>query len=118
MLIGKDLKEQRLNLCLSQADIAKRAGVSRQTIVALEQKPYIPLTAILDAYEMDVVPSKTTKESIDVLRGQIIDAVKDEFGDNCRVQISIELCGDEEAPEPIEPTFVDLDERVKEKGEE
>ena len=29
-----------------------------------------------------------------------------------------ELCGDEEAPEPIEPTFVDLDERVKEKGEE
>lgn len=29
-----------------------------------------------------------------------------------------ELCGDEEAPEPIEPMFVDLDERVKEKGEE
>lgn len=29
-----------------------------------------------------------------------------------------ELCGEEEAPEPIEPTFVDLDERVKEKEEE
>lgn len=29
-----------------------------------------------------------------------------------------ELCGEEEAPEPIEPTFIDLDERVKEKGEE
>ena len=26
-----------------------------------------------------------------------------------------ELCGEEEAPEPIEPTFVDLDERIKEK---
>lgn len=29
-----------------------------------------------------------------------------------------ELCGEEEAPEPIEPTFIDLDERVKEKEEE
>lgn len=29
-----------------------------------------------------------------------------------------ELCGEEEAPEPIEPTFVDLDERIKEKEEE
>lgn len=28
-----------------------------------------------------------------------------------------ELCGEEEAPEPIEPTFVDLDERIKEKEE-
>lgn len=69
MLIGKDLKEQRLSLGLSQADIAKRAGVSRQTIIALEQKDIIPLTTILDAYELAVVPSKTTRESIDVLRG-------------------------------------------------
>jgi hypothetical protein len=29
-----------------------------------------------------------------------------------------ELCGEEEAPEPIEPTFVDLDERVREKEKE
>lgn len=28
-----------------------------------------------------------------------------------------QLCGEEEAPEPIEPTFVDLDERIKEKEE-
>ena len=28
-----------------------------------------------------------------------------------------ELCGEEEAPEPIEPTFVDLDERIKEREE-
>lgn len=28
-----------------------------------------------------------------------------------------ELCGEEEAPEPIEPTFIDLDERIKEKEE-
>ena len=29
-----------------------------------------------------------------------------------------ELCGEEESPEPIEPTFIDLDERIKEKEEE
>lgn len=29
-----------------------------------------------------------------------------------------ELCGEEEAPEPIEPTFVDLDERIKDKEKE
>lgn len=96
MLIGKDLKEQRLSLGLSQSEVARRAGVSRQTIIALEQKNIIPLTTTLDAYEMDVVPSKTTKEAIDVLRGQIVDAVKDEFGNNCRVRISIELCGEED----------------------
>lgn len=96
MLIGKDLKEQRLSLGLSQADIAKRAGTCRQTIIALEQKARIPLTTILDAYGMNIVPSKTTKESIDVLQEQIIDAVKDKFGNNCKVRISIELCGEEE----------------------
>lgn len=96
MLIGKDLKEQRLSLGLSQSEVARRAGVCRQTIIALEQKDIIPLTTILDAYELAVVPSKTTRESIDVLRGQIIDAVKDEFGDNCKVKVSIELCGEEE----------------------
>ena len=29
-----------------------------------------------------------------------------------------ELCGEEEAPEPIEPMFIDLDGRIKEKEEE
>lgn len=29
-----------------------------------------------------------------------------------------ELCGEEEAPEPLEPTLIDLDERIKEKEEE
>lgn len=29
-----------------------------------------------------------------------------------------ELCGEEEAPEPLEPTFIDMDERIKEKEEE
>lgn len=96
MLIGKDLKEQRMSLGLSQAEVARRAGVCRQTIFALEQKTIIPLATILDAYELAIVPSTTTRESIDVLREQIIDAVKDEFGNNCKVKIGIELCGDGE----------------------
>lgn len=29
-----------------------------------------------------------------------------------------ELCGEEETPEPVEPKFIDLGERIKEKGEE
>lgn len=96
MLIGKDLKEQRLSLGLSQSEVARRAGLSRQTINALERKSYIPFTITLDAYKMDIVPSKNTKESIEVLREQIIDCVKDEFGNNCKVNISIELCGEKE----------------------
>jgi hypothetical protein len=32
-----------------------------------------------------------------------------------RTYTIVELCGEEEAPEPIEPTFIDLDGRVKEK---
>lgn len=35
---------------------------------------------------------------------------------DCKCYTIAELCG-EEAPEPIEPTFVDLDERIKEKEE-
>ena len=38
--------------------------------------------------------------------------------DNKKLYTIEELCGEEEAPEPLEPTFIDLDERVKEKGEE
>lgn len=95
MLIGKDLKERRMSLGLSQSEVARRAGVCRQTIFALEQKTIIPLTTILDAYELAIAPSKTTKGSIGVLRELIIDAVKGEFGDNCRVKISIELRGEE-----------------------
>lgn len=33
-------------------------------------------------------------------------------------RIENELCGEEEAPEPIEPGFIDLDERIREKEEE
>ena len=29
-----------------------------------------------------------------------------------------ELCGEQETPEPLEPTFIDLDERIKEREEE
>ena len=29
-----------------------------------------------------------------------------------------DLCGEEESPEPLEPTFIDLDERIKENEEE
>jgi transcriptional regulator with XRE-family HTH domain len=34
--LGKRLKEHRLNLNLSQAEVAKRSGLSRRTITAIE----------------------------------------------------------------------------------
>ena len=93
MIGGMDLRERRLELGLSQADIAKKAGTCRQTIISLEQKTIVPLSVILDAYELMIAPMASTRESIETLKEQIIDAVKDEFGNDCRVKISIELCG-------------------------
>lgn len=35
-----------------------------------------------------------------------------------RLYTLAELCGEEEAPEPLEPSFIDLDERIREKASE
>lgn len=96
MIGGMDLRERRLELGLSQADIARKAGTCRQTIVSLERKTLVPLSVILDAYGLMITPMASTKESIETLKEQIMDAVKDEFGNDCRVKISIELCGNGE----------------------
>lgn len=95
MIGGMDLRERRRELGLSQSEIARRAGTCRQTIFALEQKTIVPLSVILDAYELMITPMASTRESIETLKEQIIDAVKDEFGNDCRVKISVELCGEE-----------------------
>lgn len=96
MLIGKDLKEQRIYLGLSQADIAEQAGVTRQSIISLEQKDCIKFTQILDAYGLVVVPAENVQDSIKTLKDKIIDCVKSDFGNNCKVSVCIELCGEEE----------------------
>ena len=41
-IIGERLKQARLNKKLTQEDLAKAAGVSRQTINAIEQGNYNP----------------------------------------------------------------------------
>ena len=38
--------------------------------------------------------------------------------EDCAIYSFDELCGEEEAPEPLEPAFIDLDERIKEKEKE
>ena len=41
------------------------------------------------------------------------------FNELCDKSYTIaELCGEEETPKPLEPTFIDLDERIREKEEE
>lgn len=47
-----------------------------------------------------------------LLRERAVEAIE-------RIANALEkLCDEEKSPEPIEPTFIDLDERIKEKGEE
>ena len=96
MLNGKDLKEQRLSLGLSQEDVAKRAGITRQSIISLEQKDCVRFTRTLDAYGFVVVPAENMQESIGTLKDKIIDCIKGDFGSNCKVSICVELCGEEE----------------------
>ncbi len=42
MSMNNQMKSKRVLLNLSQADLAKRIGVSRQTIVLIEQEKYNP----------------------------------------------------------------------------
>ena len=96
MLIGKDLKDQRLSLGLTQDGIAKLANVSRQTIISLEQKECLPFTRLLDAYNLFVVPTENMHESIEELKLKIVERIRSELGSNCRVSIRVELCGSKE----------------------
>lgn len=96
MLIGKDLKDQRLSLGLTQDGIAKLANVSRQTIISLEQKERLPFTKLLDAYGLAVFPIDGTGESIEVLKLKIVERIRSELGSNCKVSIRVELCGSKE----------------------
>jgi putative transcriptional regulator len=41
-MVKNDVKERRLGLGLSQAELAKEMGVSRQTINSIETAKYVP----------------------------------------------------------------------------
>lgn len=98
ILTGKNLKEQREVLGLSKVEMAKRAGVSRPTIIKYENDE-LPgnIAGILEAYCLEVYPRigimpADLKEITSIIQKNIAN----NFGMKCKVKIDIELCGEEE----------------------
>lgn len=46
MRLGNHLKQHRARLDLTQQDLARRVGVRRQTILAIEKEQYVPSTLL------------------------------------------------------------------------
>lgn len=81
----------------SQAEIAKRAGVSRQTIVAYEQKDELPMTKILEAYGLVIQPIVCSiSENLDNFTDRLKEEIEEKTGRRCQIKINIELCEEEE----------------------
>jgi putative transcriptional regulator len=56
MRLGNHVKQHRARLDLTQEDLARRVGVRRQTILAIEKGHYVPsaLLAFLIARELEM----------------------------------------------------------------
>lgn len=96
-LTGQTLKEQRLAIGASQEEIAKRAGVSRPTIIKYEKSIDLQLTDILEAYCLEVYPTVgSLPADISEIERIVKKLVKDNLGVDCKVRINVELLGGEE----------------------
>ena len=96
-LTGQTLKEQRLAIGASQEEMAKRAGVSRPTIIKYEKGIDLQLAAILEAYCLEVYPTAgSLPADISEIERIVKKLVKDNLGVNCKVKINVELFGGEE----------------------
>lgn len=96
-LTGQTLKEQRLAIGASQEEIAKRAGVSRPTIIKYEKGIDLQLTGILEAYCLEVYPTVgSLPADISEIERIVKKLVKDNLGVDCKVRINVELLGGEE----------------------
>ena len=96
-LTGQTLKEQRLAIGISQEEIAKRAGVSRPTIIKYEKGIDLQLTDILEAYCLEVYPTVgSLPADISEIERIVKSLVKNNLGVDCKVRINVELFGGEE----------------------
>lgn len=96
-LTGQTLKEQRLAIGVSQEEMAKRAGVSRPTIIKYEKNIDNQLASILEAYCLEVYPTAgSLPADIGEIERIVKKLVKDNLGVNCKVKINVELFGGEE----------------------
>lgn len=96
-LTGQTLKEQRLAIGVSKEEMARRAGVSRPTIIKYEKGIKLQLTNILEAYCLEVYPIVgSLPADISEIERIVKKLVKDNLGVDCKVRINIELFGGEE----------------------
>lgn len=97
-LTGETLRGQRETLGLSQAEISKRSGISRQTIIGYEKKDgrLGNLSRLLEAYCLEVYPIVgSIPADIKEIEGLIKTMVEKKLGVDCKVKINIELFGGE-----------------------
>lgn len=93
-LTGQTLKGQRLAIGVSQEEMAKRAGVSRPTIIKYEKIVDNQLTSILEAYCLEVYPTVgSLPADISEIERIVKKLVKDNLGVDCKVRINVELFG-------------------------
>lgn len=93
-LTGQTLKEQRLAIGVSQAEMASRAGVSRPTIIKCEKKLSNKMTKILEAYCLEVYPvAGSIPADISEIERIVKKLVKNNLGVDCSVKINLELLG-------------------------
>ena len=95
-LTGNTLKSQRLALGVSQHEMAKRATVSRPTIIKYEKGIDSQLTKILEAYCLEVYPCVgNLSADIKEIKRIIEKLLKDNLGVSCKVKIDVEIGGEE-----------------------
>lgn len=93
-LTGRTLKEQRLAIGVTQEEMAKRAGVSRPTIIKYEKGIDSQLVAILEAYCLEVYPTVgSLPADISEIERVVKKLVRDNLGVDCKVKINVELLG-------------------------
>ena len=96
-LTGQTLKEQRLAIGVSQKEMARRAGVSRPTIIKYENNVDLRLANILGAYCLEVYPTVgSLPADISEIERIVKKLVEDNLGVDCKVRINVELFGGEE----------------------
>lgn len=93
-MTGKEFRDWRVSIGATQEEIAKRAGVTRQMIVALEQRKDIKMVNIIEAYGLMIGPiTYNVDECIDEITDKLEGVIEQKIGRKCKVKINIELCG-------------------------
>lgn len=94
-LTEETLRQQRESLGVSQAEIARRAGVTRATINKYEKGDGLKyINKVLEAYCLEIYPLVGTipadlKEITDTIEKNMSVT----YGMKCKVKLNIEFCG-------------------------